>query len=77
MRFSITLFLVAELEQKFRVGGKSWDPIYILYKYLGEIIGGTILYDFKIFGRKIGNFTLLTETFGGADAPPPPPPTLI
>ncbi|MFS7990807.1 hypothetical protein Hanom_Chr11g01063261 [Helianthus anomalus] len=62
--------LVAELDQTFRGGGKSWDPIYILYKYLDKIIGGTILYNFKIFGRKIGNFTLLTETFGGRVHPP-------
>ncbi|KAJ0597655.1 hypothetical protein HanHA89_Chr04g0157071 [Helianthus annuus] len=25
------------------------DPIYILYKYLGKIIGEVILYNFKIF----------------------------
>ncbi|KAF5768160.1 hypothetical protein HanRHA438_Chr14g0644041 [Helianthus annuus] len=56
---------VAELDQKFRGGGKSWEPIYILYKCLSKIIGGTILDNFKIFGRKIGKFTLLTETLGG------------
>ncbi|KAM0054061.1 putative protein kinase RLK-Pelle-CrRLK1L-1 family [Helianthus debilis subsp. tardiflorus] len=52
---------VAELEQKFRGGGKSWNPIY----YLGKIIWGIILYILKIFRRKIGNFTPLTETLEG------------
>ncbi|MFS7921485.1 hypothetical protein Hanom_Chr03g00237301 [Helianthus anomalus] len=61
---------VAELHQKFRGGVTSCDPIYILYKYLDKIIEGTILYNFKIFGQKIENFTLLTETFGGTGAPP-------
>ncbi|MFS7989039.1 hypothetical protein Hanom_Chr11g01042031 [Helianthus anomalus] len=32
---------------------------------LDKIIGGTILYNFKIFGWKIEKFTLLTETLGG------------
>ncbi|MFS7902045.1 hypothetical protein Hanom_Chr01g00006661 [Helianthus anomalus] len=63
------LKLVAEHDQKFRRGGKSWDSIYILYKYLGKIIGGTILYNFKIFRRKMRNFTFLTETFGDGCTP--------
>ncbi|MFS8027080.1 hypothetical protein Hanom_Chr16g01494411 [Helianthus anomalus] len=54
---------VAELHQKFQGGVKSWDSINILYRYLGKIIGGTSLYNFKIFGRKIENYTLLTKTF--------------
>ncbi|MFS7959469.1 hypothetical protein Hanom_Chr08g00691451 [Helianthus anomalus] len=56
---------MAEFDQKFQGDEKSWDQIYILYKYLGKIIEGTILYIFKNFGRKIENFTLLIETFGG------------
>ncbi|KAJ0467598.1 hypothetical protein HanIR_Chr14g0687081 [Helianthus annuus] len=63
---------VVEVDQKFRWGGKSWEPIYILYNYLSKIIGGTILYNFKIFGRKIVKFTLLTDTLGGGGAGAPP-----
>ncbi|KAJ0495620.1 hypothetical protein HanIR_Chr12g0610961 [Helianthus annuus] len=48
----------------------NFTLIYIFCKYLGKIIGGAILYNFNIFGRKIGNYTLLTETLEGAGAPP-------
>ncbi|MFS7910654.1 hypothetical protein Hanom_Chr02g00108771 [Helianthus anomalus] len=61
---------MTKLDEKFCGDEKSWDSIYKLYKYLGKIIGMMILYNFKIFRRKIRNFTLVTETLGGGVAPP-------